>query len=193
MYRCQGDIPELTGERIRLRRMEPSDGRAMYACWADAQTARFLEIPAINGAEAAAALIASLNKLAEEDEALRWGIELRQTGTLIGSCGYNLWQLQGVYRGEIGCELASAYWGQGYMQEALSLCIDYGFSQMELNRIEAYCDRDNGRATAFFHKMGFVLEGTLREYRYSDRGAVDAVVLSILRREWNALPPQTKA
>lgn len=186
MYSCQGFIPELKGERIRLRRMDIMDGTAMYRCWSDVETARYLELPNLCGAKDAAGLIESLNKLAAEDEAIRWGIELRETGALIGSCGYNLWQLPGAFRGEIGCELASAYWGRGYMDEALSLCIDYGFSVMELNRIEAYCDRDNRRALAFFERMGFAPEGTLREFRHSERGYVDAVILSVLRREWKS-------
>lgn len=183
MYVCEGNIPELTGQRIRLRRMTEEDTEAMLCCWTDRDTSTFLELPPLHSVEDAKSLILWLQHLAQEDEAIRWGIEMMDTGQLIGSCGFNFWQLTGAFRGEFGCELSSEYWGQGYMSEAAELAMNFGYSIMGLNRIEAFVDPRNERACRWFGRNGFLREGILRDYRHTPRGYVDAVVFSRLRRE----------
>lgn len=127
-------------------------------------------------------MIALLLQMAREEESLRWSIAL-QGGEIIGSCGYNQWQLQGTYRGEIGCELSPAYWGQGYMREALELVLDFGFGPMGLNRIEALCHPGNVRAHRLFQALGFGQEGLLRQYRHTASGFQDAALFALLRSE----------
>lgn len=184
MYRCHGSIPELRGSRLRLRRLSVRDAEYLYPCWADERTARYLYLPPIVEQKDAEALILLLNELSESDDSIRWGIELKDSGVIIGSCGFNGWQLEGAYRGEFGCELASSYWGRGYMQEAASLAIEYGFQVMGLNRIEALSDVRNEQASGFFGRFGFAHEGILRQYRHTSSGYVDVNVFSLLRMEW---------
>ncbi|KOP65063.1 acetyltransferase [Bacillus sp. FJAT-18019] len=183
MYVCEGIIPDLTGQRIRMRRIAEEDAEAMLCCWSDPDTAAFLDLPPLHSAEDAKSLIIWLQHLAEQDEAIRWGIEMVDTGKLIGSCGFNFWQLTGAFRGEFGCELRSAYWGQGYMSEAAELALTFGYSIMGLNRIEAFVDPRNERACRWFARNGYLREGMLRDYRHTSGGYVDAVVFSRLRRE----------
>ncbi|MDR9852563.1 GNAT family protein [Paenibacillus sp. VCA1] len=183
LYRCEGSIPELEGERVILRRLSARDAQAMYECWADPEVRRYADLPDMPNAEAAAEMIGLLNRLSLTDDGLRWGIHASDGG-LIGSCGLNWWQLEGAYRGEIGCELASAYWGRGYMREAVGLLIDYAFGEMGLNRLEALADPRNERAGRLFHALGFTLEGRLRQYRHTDQGFVDADMHALLRPDW---------
>lgn len=184
MYQCQGIIPELSGSRIRLRRLTERDADDLYRCWADERTSRYLYLPPITDQQDAKDLILLLNELAESDDSIRWGIELQDSGKIIGSCGYNGWQLKGAYRGEFGCELASPYWGRGYMREAAFLAIGYGFQAMGLNRIEALSDVRNEQASGFFRRFGFAQEGVLREYRHTSTGFVDVNVFSMLHSDW---------
>lgn len=187
MYSCEGIVPDMKGRRIRLRRMETEDAEAMLVCWSDPAATAFLDMPVMHSAEDAKALIEWLQRLAEQDEAIRWGIEITETGQLIGSCGFNIWQLEGAFRGEFGCELGSRYWGKGYMTEAAELVAAFGYASMGLNRIEAFVDSRNERACRWFAKNGYMREGVLRDYRHTSGGYVDAVVFSRLRKEWNTL------
>jgi [ribosomal protein S5]-alanine N-acetyltransferase len=184
MYVCKGIIPEINGERIRLRRMEADDAEAMFRCWSDPKTSAFLDLPAMHSAEDAKALIHWLHLLAEQDEAIRWGIEVIDTSQLIGSCGFNIWQLEGAFKGEFGCELTSDYWGQGFMSEAAEMVAAFGYTSMGLNRIEAFVDPRNERACRWFTGIGYTREGLLRDYRHTPSGYVDAVVFSRLRKDW---------
>lgn len=184
MYRCNGVIPELWGTKVRLRKLTMFDAEDLFQCWSDQQTSKYLFLPPMANKQDAQALIMLLNELAVGNDSLRWGIELQESGILIGSCGFNGWQFQGAYRGEFGCELASPYWGKGYMQEAATLAIQYGFQEMGLNRIEVLSDIRNGRAGVFFRNLGFQHEGLLREYRHTGTSYVDVNVFSLLRREF---------
>ena len=66
------------------RRMETDDAEAMFRRWSDPNTTAFLDLPAMHSAEDAKALIHWSHLLAEQDEAIRWGIEAIDTGQLIG-------------------------------------------------------------------------------------------------------------
>ncbi|WP_249901936.1 GNAT family protein [Paenibacillus sp. PK3_47] len=174
--------PVLGGHRVELRGMQPRDADALFPVWTHPRVAPWLNAPPLSSAGDAQQLIGLLLQMAQEEESLRWSITLPGAG-VIGSCGYNYWQLAGAYRGEIGCELAPAYWGQGYMTEALELALGFGFGVMGLNRIEALCHPDNIRAGKLFQGLGFRQEGLLRQYRHTAEGFQDVVLYALLRGE----------
>jgi ribosomal-protein-alanine N-acetyltransferase len=154
----------------------------LFDIWTHPAVAPWLDTPPLASVREAEDLIARLLLLAREEESLRWSIAL-PGGEIIGSCGYNQWQLPGAYRGEIGCELSPSYWGQGYMREALELVLDFGFGTMGLNRIEVLCHPGNKRAHGLFQGLGFRQEGLLREYRHTSSGFQDTALFALLRSE----------
>lgn len=176
-------IPVLHTKRLMLRPLRLEDAPALLRCWSDPRTARWLGIPPVETAEEASALVALLLQLAGEEQSLRWSVALPD-GEALGTCGLNFWQLEGAYRGELGCELAPDAWGRGYMHEALQEVLRFGYGTMGLNRLEAYCHPDNTRAARLFERLGFVREGVLRQYRHTADGFQDAAVYALLRSEW---------
>ena len=97
-------------------------------------------------------------------ERIRWAIADPATGTMIGDLGYNNFHSRDS-RAEVGYGLAPEFWRRGVMTTALGAIIDYGFSKLELNKIEATVNVDNDRSAGLLRKLGFQLEGTLRDYR----------------------------
>ena len=78
---------------------------------------------------------------------LKWGIALRSSDKLIGSV--TLFHLDFTHRrAEIGYAQGRAYWGQGYMQEALKAVLNHAFEILNLHRIEADVDRAQCRVNA---------------------------------------------
>ncbi|NQX48800.1 GNAT family N-acetyltransferase [Paenibacillus tritici] len=185
MYVCGGVIPELSGRNVRLRAMAAADAPALLGIWSHSEVAPWLDGPPLSSVEDAEALIALLTEWAAEEESLRWSI-LGPDGVVIGSCGYNHWQLEGAYRGEIGFELSPAVMRRGYMREALELMLEFGFRSMGLNRIEAICIPDNLRAQRLLAGLGFRQEGLLRQYRHTASGYQDVQMYSLLQGEAGA-------
>ncbi|MCL6603271.1 MAG: GNAT family N-acetyltransferase [Paenibacillus sp.] len=180
----KGNVPVLTGPRIFLRAISIEDAEPLFHCWSHPEVSSWLGAPPLTSVSETRELIERLLQMAQVDESLRWSIVLPD-GKVIGSCGYNSWQFEGAYRGELGCELLPDYWGLGYTREALQLLLEYGFKSMGLNRIEAICLPDNLRAIRLFTSLGFRQEGVLRQYRYTVAGFQDVAMYSLLYTdEW---------
>lgn len=81
-------------------------------------------------------------------------------------------------------DLAAPYWGQGYMKEALKVVIEYGFTQMKLNRIDALVAIENDRSSNLLKSLGFKQEGILRDYFYLNGKFYDHSLFSLLQKEW---------
>lgn len=64
-------------------------------------------------------------------QGIRWEIARKNDNVIIGSCGYGY---KNPFLGELGYELARAYWRQGIMTEALEAAIKFGFQAIELRR-----------------------------------------------------------
>jgi ribosomal-protein-alanine N-acetyltransferase len=116
--------------------------------------------------------------------AMRWAVAPKSTGVMIGDCGYNHFDFDNP-SAVIGYALTKAYWGRGVMTACVNEILRWGFETLDLNRIEATVNVENGRSSRLLEKLGFKLEGRLREYRRR-RGVVmaDSHVFGLLRREW---------
>ncbi len=87
---------------------------------------------------------------------------------------------------EIGFWLARPAWGKGYMSEALSAVLRYGFQELNLNRLYAHHMVRNPASGRVLENNGFTQEAVLRE-RVQKWGVFEDVCLwAILRREWDA-------
>ncbi|WHX49839.1 GNAT family protein [Paenibacillus woosongensis] len=184
MYRCGGHIPVIESERLRLRRMEQSDAERMFLFWSDPEVVKYMNVPPFASVEDTLEMIQLLNGLSESEDTLRWGIELKEEGQLIGSCGFNVWELSGAYRGEIGYDLGREYWGFGYMSEAMRMLLSYGYQTIGLNRIEALVDPRNAASKRLLQAFDFTEEGLLRQYQKTEEGFVDLLMFSLLRQEY---------
>jgi RimJ/RimL family protein N-acetyltransferase len=75
-------------------------------------------------------------------------------------------------------------WGEGYGPEAGRLILAHGFGQLGLHRIFLRVFSFNERARRVYEKIGFRLEGTLRESYFRNREFHDTLVMSILEQDW---------
>lgn len=105
------------------------------------------------------------------------------SGNTIGRCGFHNWLLS-HQRAELGYVLSAIEDRQkGLMSEALKAIIDYGFSVLNLHRIEAMTSKDNFASIRLLEKNGFTKEAVLREHFYADGIFYDSVVFSKLKIE----------
>lgn len=70
--------------------------------------------------------------------------------------------------------------GRGRGSEALRLLLDHAWRDLNLHRVEARAFATNKRAIASYKKVGFAIEGRLREAAFIDRAWTDIVVLGIV-------------
>ncbi len=119
----------------------------------------------------------------EQGTAAIWGITRVDQPGLIGIIGYELW-FPDHHRAEIGYTLAHEHWGNGYATEALRGAVNYGFSQLKLNRIEATAQPDNQASWHVLQKVGFQREGYLKQFILSREKYRDVYFYSLLHQDW---------
>ena len=172
--------------RLELRCLGEADVAPLFEIHSDPQAMRYWDAPIWKNDERGRSIVARDVALATRDY-LRLGIALVASGTLLGTCA--LWNISAqCRRAEIGFILASRYWGQGYMHEALSALIGYAFAELDLNRVEADTDPRNQRSTRLLRRLGFSQEGLFRERCIVDGEISDAAMYGLLRREWKTEP-----
>lgn len=111
-------------------------------------------------------------------------MEDKTSGKIIGRCGLHNWN-RDHWRAEIGYLMEDeGFKQQGLMSEAVEAVIDYGFKQMNLNRIEALVADYNTASLKLLEKNGFVKEGVMRNHYYVNGVFEDSVVFSLLREEY---------
>ena len=74
--------------------------------------------------------------------------------------------------------------GQGYGKEVLEYLIDYAFNKMNLHRLEAEALEFNEASVMMLEKIGFHLEGRLREAKYHNDKYWDILRYGLLKSEY---------
>jgi len=177
-------FPQLETRNLILRRMHAADSSAIFDILSDFKVTDFYDDDAFTDIAQASDQIEAWENGYKNRVCIRWGICQKYEGTIIGSCGYygiHTWNL----RASFGYELASEYWRQGIMTEALRAMIDYGFDEMGLNRIDAVVMPGNIASIKMLERLGFRNEGRLEEYeKWGGKGFVDLFMFAMLRKDW---------
>ena len=108
-------------------------------------------------------------KLVFLDQENVFGIELKETGQLVGSIGLIADpKRQNDKTRMLGYAIGENYWNKGYATEAVQALIRFGFEKLGLHLISAYCYPFNERSKHVLKKCGFEYEGKLHlaEKRY---------------------------
>ena len=86
--------------------------------------------------------------------------------------------------GELGILIGNKeFWNQGYGTEATRSLARWGFDNLNLNRIWLRVYEDNARAIRCYEKVGFQVEGRLRQDRFRDGRYFDTVIMGLLGGE----------
>lgn len=87
----------------------------------------------------------------------------------------------------IGYFLSEAHWGKGIATEAVSLLLNFLFTEANVNRIQAEVMPQNEASKKVLLKNGFLKEGTLRQASlWAGKGIVDLEIYSILKEDYVA-------
>lgn len=115
---------------------------------------------------------------------LNFQIVEKQSSVIIGNCGFHTWNSQ-HHRAEIGYALnADEFKNKGFMKEAVEKVLEFGFEEMQLNRIEALIDENNIPSKKLLDYFGFTREGNLRGHYLVDGIFEDSVLYSLLQSEY---------
>ena len=173
-------FPTLTTPRLVLREIVPADVERYHRFHAKGQDNATWQARLDGTLDDTRARIDGIAAAFAAREGIRWGMALAAGGELVGSAGFWRW-VKPHARAEIGYELAPEHRGHGYMAEALSAIVRFGFDAMELHSVEANTHPENHASIAVLERLGFRREGTLRESYFFDGRYHDTALFSLLR------------
>jgi len=84
---------------------------------------------------------------------------------------------------EIGYWIESGVAGRGFMTEAVSALVGYGFDELGLHRLELRAARGNIASIRVAEKLGFQREGVAREASRAASGWLDMELFGLLESD----------
>ncbi|HYQ24269.1 GNAT family protein [Stenotrophomonas sp.] len=152
----------LHSARLVLSPIRRDDAAALFALQSDPDVMRFWNHPAWTRPTEARAQID--DDLAAHTTGTQLKLAVRESldGPLLGICVVFALDRDAA-RAEIGYLLAPDKQGQGYMHEALQQVVTYLFEILGLHRVEAEIDPRNRPSAHVLDRLGFHLEGVLRQ------------------------------
>ncbi|MGX5827947.1 GNAT family N-acetyltransferase [Mesorhizobium sp. 43Arga] len=180
----QATKPVLTGRTVTLRPLTRHDAPAIHAGLEEPEAKR------LTGTHAKHTLaVVEAHYARAETASHRCDYGIIAGGALIGEAVLN-----GIDWPNKTASFRIVIWeatgrDRGHGTEAAALLLRHGFETLGLNRIELEVYAFNPRAGRVYEKLGFRLEGTRREALIWDGEAVDAHIMSLLKREYSGASP----
>ena len=171
------------GHRIRLRHSTEEDFELLQAWWLDPQVMVLQSTNAVSlrSRESIISMFKTWSQIS--DSGFGYSIVRKQDNKLIGHIA--LWGITAKDRcASLGILIDKSVWGLGYGTEALMLALHYGFSELNLHRIQLEVSASNERAIQSYRKAGFREEGRRRQAFFRNGHWQDQVQMAILAEEF---------
>lgn len=178
-------MPTLETERLILRPQTMDDVDDIVKLAGDIDIVRTtLNIPYPYEREDAIAWLSTHAEGWEKKESLSLAITRRNDGAYAGGIGFTL-QLR-FDKAALGYWVAKPYWGKGYATEATRALIHYGFTELNLNRIEADYFANNPASGRVMQKLGMTHEGFAKQAYKKWGEYIDTERYAILKSDYSA-------
>ena len=151
-------MERLNTQRLILRSLTEKDADAIFELRSDPLTFKYVDIKPYETVERAIRFIKAVNKDIDMKEALFWGIEHRSDQRLIGTvCVWNYNEEH--TQAELGYELNSKYYGQGYMKEAVRCVLEHLKQLNQVKILDAITHESNIPSLKLLERQGFTCLG----------------------------------
>jgi [ribosomal protein S5]-alanine N-acetyltransferase len=173
----------LRTERLSIRAVGQTDLPDLLQVNGDSEVTRYLPYATWQSMDDARAWLARMQAMMDAGTGHQLVLERQADAKVIGSALLFKHE-EPSRRVELGYVLGRTAWGQGLMHEATRALCAHAFGAMNLRRIEAEVNPANAASCKLLERLGFTLEGTLRQ-RWQAKGVVyDTHLYGLLQHEW---------
>ena len=185
LCRIFSHIPELESERLLLRAMRVSDSADMYDYARRPEVSEYLLWRAHTDVQYTRRYLEYLGGRYRIGVHYEWAVVHKQTGRMIGTCGFARVDTANNCA-ELGYVLHPDFTGQGLMTEACKRVLQFGFSVLGLNRIEARYMLGNDASRRVMNRLGMLFEGVQRASMLVKGKYRDIATCAILAKDYRA-------
>jgi RimJ/RimL family protein N-acetyltransferase len=180
-------ITAIHSARVSVRPVSFADLGDLMAVNGDDEVTRYLPYSSWRSADDAGAWLNRMDGLVEAGGAAQLVMEHRPSRKVIGTVLLFKYDEPSA-RIELGYVLGREWWRQGLATEAIGATCGHAFRELGIRRIEAEVNPANAASNALLRKLGFVLEGVLRQRWSGRQGTYDSNYYGCLAQEWPGLP-----
>ena len=177
------DFPILKTKRLDLVEIQQIHLSDIFLLFSDKKVTEYYNLLPLKSEQEGQKLLDWFRNRFKDGLGIRWGIALKGESNIIGTVGFNNYTQK--HRANIGYDLKSSYWNRGYMTEALQTAINFGFSELDINRIEAEVMQGNVISEKLLEKLNFRREGILRQWMLWNEQYYDMTMYSLLKMDYN--------
>ncbi len=163
-------VPErLETQRLYLRKPQKTDAAAIFNQYAqDEKVTEFLLWPPHKSLSDTRTFLRKSIRDWDRGLMYAWAVIRRADHKFLGMASVVSIDQHGAM---IGYVLDRAFWGMGYMSEAVRKVVEWIAVQDGIDRVWAFCDVENGASVRVLEKAGMEREGVLRNWiRLPNRG-----------------------
>lgn len=125
------------------------------------------------------------NRMNERGDVLFFAIRTKAENRLLGFVQLD-WLSWSNANGELRMGICAQERNRGFGTEALTLALDYAFSEINLHRVQVWMPAYNQGGLRFFERAGFKEEVRRREAAVNSGERWDELALGLLQAEWAA-------
>jgi len=173
------------GPHVILRPLERTDLNERYLGWLnDPEVTRYTETGAFPST--AEDLENFYRSVTGSRNDVIFAVVDKESGRHIGNV--KLGPIQWVYRcATFGILIGEKdFWGKGAGEEATRLMVEYGFQRLNLHRIDLGVFAEHEAAVRCYEKVGFKVEGRMREDLFQAGQYKDRLWMGLLRSEYKS-------
>ncbi len=179
-------ILESADTHIAMKPLEYKDAICISDLGSDLEIARVTAEPGkfpypYTVSNAVSFIAYSIDKMQSKSE-FNFGIH-DQDGALMGVFGiFNL--NYSAKKCEIGFWLGKKFWGKGFGSEGVKMLLKFSFGNLGMNKVYARVFSDNLKASSLLERLGFKLEGNLKDEIRFGKKYKNVLIYSILSRDY---------
>lgn len=181
-----GNMPRFESERLKFRAIKRGDLEDIFEYSNNPQTSQYLLWSPHQNIFVTQEFIDIVLSKYKSGEYHDWAIVLKKSNKMIGTCGFTRIDEDNKTI-EIGYVINPTYWGNGYATEAVNAILEFAFTELDINRVEARFMAGNDASLTVMKKVGMTFEGYLRDAAFSKGQYKTIGVSSILKREYLAM------
>lgn len=148
----------LETERLYLREIDSQDVDDLFEMDSDPEVHKYIENKPVKSKEQIVEVIEMLQAQYKKNGIARWAVVDKQSGECIGWAGLKYFSEPLNNHSdfhELGYRLKKKHWGKGYVTEAATSIVKYGFENLDLDFIYATAHTENDGSINVLKKLGF--------------------------------------
>lgn len=173
-------FPTIETDRFILKQFTDNDLENVYKGLSNKDVIKHYGI-SYNSLEGTKEQLKWFNDLEINKTGLWWAIYSKSSDLFLGAGGLNNLEKE-HNKAEYGFWLLPENWGKGIMKEVTPHICNYGFSKMNIHRIEGLIESNNTKVQKALAKLNFNYEGTMHDCEIKNGKYINIDIYAVINK-----------